>query len=167
MHNLECLGATRWKRDYDTHASDVWSLGIVLVYMVTGTLPWTLARPTDARYAEYVHDRSFLQSYLPVSAHLLPLLARMLEPDPRKRIGLADLAAQLVRVPYLLLSDNELECADVALRVEAARERGLAVALESTMPSSHSSDTPMPAPMPALAKQTSLFVRLMRKMKMR
>ncbi|KAI0036946.1 kinase-like domain-containing protein, partial [Vararia minispora EC-137] len=100
----ECLGTTRWKKDYDAHASDVWSLGIILVYMVAGVLPWDQAYSTDTRYSEYVYDRSFLQSYLPLSDRLMPLLSRILEPDAKRRIGLAELERKLARVPSLTIS---------------------------------------------------------------
>ncbi|KZV70658.1 kinase-like protein, partial [Peniophora sp. CONT] len=91
----ECLGSEYWKRTYDTHAADVWSLGIILVKMITGRVPWKVAvgtqRNGDELYREYLRDRFFIGDYLELAEEFLPLLHRILEPTPSKRISIDDL----------------------------------------------------------------------------
>ncbi|VDB95198.1 unnamed protein product [Peniophora sp. CBMAI 1063] len=91
----ECLGSEYWKNTYDTHSADVWSLGIILVKMITGRVPWKVAvgtrRNGDDLYREYLRDRFFIGDYLELAEEFLPLLHRILEPSPAKRISIDDL----------------------------------------------------------------------------
>jgi serine/threonine protein kinase len=74
-------------QSYDGKTADIWSLGIVLYTMVTGTLPWT----SDNQIAVYRQIRS---ADIEIPAHFSPalqdLLAIMLQRDPRNRPSIAD-----------------------------------------------------------------------------
>ncbi|KAI9313100.1 kinase-like domain-containing protein, partial [Dichotomocladium elegans] len=71
----------------DSAASDVWSLGILLVYMVFCRHLWQEATAKDAAYCRYVHDpAAMLKSALPqLSQDLYHFLVVVLAPCPADR----------------------------------------------------------------------------------
>lgn len=119
----ECLGDDDTVSDYDTCAADVWSLGILLVYMLTGAVPWPAASTSSPRYATYLHDRAHLQTYLPLADELMPLLVRVLEPRSEKRIALSQLEAELGSVGRLTMDDAGLARKDRKLAKNSVEVR--------------------------------------------
>jgi len=109
----ECLGSEYWKNTYDTHAADVWSLGIILIKMITGRVPWKVAvgtrRNGDDLYREYLRDRFFIGDYLELAEELLPLLHRILEPSPAKRISIDDLEKEFKACKRFSWSIEEIQ----------------------------------------------------------
>jgi len=103
VHTLSRNGRrskSRGKR-IDGYAADVFSLGVTLVAMITGRLPWGVAdEATDPDYAEFVarlltygvEGAVFVQdpTDLGVSPNLCRLLDAMLHPDPRRRAKVRD-----------------------------------------------------------------------------
>ncbi|KAI7886853.1 kinase-like domain-containing protein [Mucor mucedo] len=78
---------------YDTKANDVWSLGIILINLVSGRNPWKQANLEDSAFAAYVKQpRKFFRTILPgISKSLDRILIRIFCLDPAKRITLAEL----------------------------------------------------------------------------
>jgi serine/threonine protein kinase len=76
----ECLS----KQEYDGRKSDVWSLGVILYAMVTGTLPWNVSNTASMLRA--ILKASFT---IPghVSAGCKELLHSMMRPAPADRIS--------------------------------------------------------------------------------
>jgi serine/threonine protein kinase len=74
-------------QDYDGKAADIWSLGILLYTMVTGTLPWSSENQIEL-------FRQIRQADIDVPAHLSPtiqeLLAKMLQRDPVSRLTIEE-----------------------------------------------------------------------------
>jgi len=88
----ECQGgAFAPTGSYPPNLSDIWSLGIILLNMVTGRKPWTSATSSDPSFQQYLRDpMGFLPTVLPISPELNNVLIRMLDVDLRDRITLRD-----------------------------------------------------------------------------
>lgn len=87
---------------YDGRLVDVWSLGIIYYAMVFHGIPWESATSKDGNYMHYanccVATRSLGHGNIFEPFTRLPhgsrrLLRRMLEPDPAKRITIAEVQA--------------------------------------------------------------------------
>ncbi|KAK7039485.1 Serine/threonine protein kinase [Favolaschia claudopus] len=84
---------------YSPMFNDVWSLGIILLNLMTGRNPWKAATMTDSTFRAYLHaPREFLTTVLPISAEVNAVLVRMLEIDWRRRITIPELRIALERV---------------------------------------------------------------------
>jgi serine/threonine protein kinase len=70
--------------------SDIWSLGILLLILVTGRMPWRSANvQNDKEFATYVRRPShFLSTQFPISQELRRLLLETLSLESRERISL-------------------------------------------------------------------------------
>ncbi|KAI4525310.1 kinase-like protein [Schizophyllum commune Loenen D] len=79
-------------RSYSPLFNDIWSLGIILLNLMTGRNPWKSASISDPTFQAYLHDpMNFLPSVLPISAEINDVLIRMLDVNWRRRISLAEL----------------------------------------------------------------------------
>ncbi|KAI9475430.1 MAG: kinase-like domain-containing protein [Benjaminiella poitrasii] len=78
---------------YDAFANDVWSLGVILLNLVSGRNPWKQACLDDPAFAAYVqHPRRFFRSVFPgISRGLDRILIRIFCLDPSKRVSLLEL----------------------------------------------------------------------------
>lgn len=103
--NLECQGITPVNINhtkkapyYDTYANDVWSLGIILVNLVSGRNPWKQANMKDSAFTAYVkHPHRFFRTILPgISKSLERILVRIFCLDPSKRITLPELKTMIL-----------------------------------------------------------------------
>ena len=74
--------------EYDGHAADVWSLGVVLYAMLTRTLPFDDDNVT--RLAEKIETANYKMA-TEVSPEAVDLICRMLQPNPIKRFTLKDI----------------------------------------------------------------------------
>jgi serine/threonine protein kinase len=71
---------------YDTAASDIWSLGILLLGLLFGTVPWQDASDTDPGFIEFKKNPRVLLTLFPdLSLDCFQFLLRLLELDPSKR----------------------------------------------------------------------------------
>lgn len=80
-------------KPYDTRTNDVWSLGVILINLVSGRNPWKQANLNDSAFAAYVKQpRRFFRTILPsISKSLDRILIRIFCLDPTKRITLSEL----------------------------------------------------------------------------
>lgn len=83
---------------YDGKKADIWSVGIILFYMLNAKFPWKSARLSDRKYVAYCNHDSTKNStelgstaifhYLPPESH--DLMSRILEANPLKRASISD-----------------------------------------------------------------------------
>ena len=78
--------------------SDVWALGTILCNITTRRNPWHVAcAATDLGYTQFLQQREgWLLANLDISRKTAELLVRVFEPDPKRRISLAELRAEVV-----------------------------------------------------------------------
>lgn len=117
----ECLGdwnptATR----YATRAGDVWSLGVILVNLVSGRNPWRIASPTDETFNSFLRDPSFLRRIIPISHQCLFVLTQIFTVDPAQRISLRALRKLILEVDTFSMGEEELRIAHAVAQVQAA-----------------------------------------------
>jgi len=71
---------------YDASCADMWSLGIILFSMLSGTLPFECAAASRCkRYAAVLQQGIQVMCPEHLSEHVSLLLSRLLHPDPRQR----------------------------------------------------------------------------------
>ncbi|GAA5796969.1 hypothetical protein HPULCUR_002347 [Helicostylum pulchrum] len=85
-------------RYYDTISNDIWSLGVILINLVSGRNPWKKANMQDAAFATFVKQpRKFFRTILPgISKSLDRILIRIFCLDPAKRITLFELRSMIL-----------------------------------------------------------------------
>lgn len=72
---------------YDPFKSDIWSLGVILFVMVSGSIPWTAT--SDAQRINQIIDGQYsVPAYL--SDQCRDLIEQLMCPDPEKRITLKE-----------------------------------------------------------------------------
>ncbi|ORX55597.1 Pkinase-domain-containing protein, partial [Hesseltinella vesiculosa] len=86
---------------YGTQANDVWSLGVILINLVTGRNPWRQANLDDSTFAAYVEQpKGFFTTILPsISDELDNILQRIFCLDPAHRISIPELKWRIMECP--------------------------------------------------------------------
>ncbi|EKM57995.1 uncharacterized protein PHACADRAFT_251941 [Phanerochaete carnosa HHB-10118-sp] len=103
-------------RSYSPLFNDIWSLGIILLNLITGRNPWKSASADDCTFQAYLKDPvRFLPTVLPISDEVNALLVRTLEVDWRHRITLREMrqAVKGIRNFYsedVLFEDSMARC---------------------------------------------------------
>jgi serine/threonine protein kinase len=93
-------------KPYDAAASDIWSLGILLLALLFGRNPWQEATDIDLSFVEYKQVSSCLKYELfpCLSNELLDLLKQVLVVDPSKRLSITQFKQQFKQVEKLTCS---------------------------------------------------------------
>lgn len=108
---LECQGGIfAPSGTYSPPFNDVWSLGIILLNLITGRNPWKSASPSDPTFHAYLQEpANFLPSVLPISAEVNEILLRTLDVDWRTRITIAELRFAIKGVNSFYAEDAVFE----------------------------------------------------------
>lgn len=115
--SIECINEDGHLSSYSPRTSDLWALGIVLVSLLTGRIPWVQARSSVAHYAEYLRSpETFFRTYFPVSKAVNDLLLRLLDIDPRNRPTLDWVKETLLKIDTFYMTPSELDDASVHAR---------------------------------------------------
>ncbi|CEP11001.1 hypothetical protein [Parasitella parasitica] len=133
----ECQGVTvsghttmKQVQYYDTFANDIWSLGIILINLVSGRNPWKQANMQDPAFAAYIkHPRRFFRTILPgISKSLDRILIRIFCLDPAKRVTLLELRNMILACRlFTVAAPNSRQEIEPATPVQCSKS------LESTM----------------------------------
>ncbi|KAH9852232.1 kinase-like protein [Lenzites betulinus] len=113
----ECQGGVfAPTRSYSPLFNDVWSLGIILLNLITGRNPWKSASADDCTFQAYLKDPThFLPTVLPISKEVNVLITRTLEVDWRHRITLREMRHALKAIdnfysPDVIFEDSMARC---------------------------------------------------------
>lgn len=93
--------ASIFSQKVDFQSSDIWALGMVFVYMLTGKVLFFEKENTLREYITYLDDpHTYLNSY-GVQEKWLPLLDKLLHPDQRQRTRQTKDVLQLFSLSYI------------------------------------------------------------------
>jgi len=103
LDKVDATGKVRTER-YDAAACDVWSSGVFLFIILTGSYPFQdSTRPNNVKATlQNIVKGNVAPMRVEVSDAVRDLIARMLEPDPRKRITLKE----IMNHPWLMTSSE-------------------------------------------------------------
>lgn len=96
--------------------NDIWSLGIILLNLITGRNPWKSASVDDCTFQAYLKDPlNFLPTVLPISQEVNDLLTRVLHVDWRHRSTLREMRQAVKEIenfysPDVLFEDSMARC---------------------------------------------------------
>ncbi|KAG7091314.1 hypothetical protein E1B28_010359 [Marasmius oreades] len=95
---LECLGKEGQRSSYSPRQNDVWSLGIILINLITSRNPWNLAVSKDQHFASFLENGNYLRDLLPISDEVHHILTRIFELNPLRRISIPALRRAMLDV---------------------------------------------------------------------
>ena len=98
FHSPECIGRLTSFRPYAPRYGDVWSIGIIIVNMVTDTIPWAKASVDDCCFNQFLEEPFYLRNNFAISDELDSILQRIFRLNPLLRISLADLRREILKV---------------------------------------------------------------------
>lgn len=95
---------------YSPLFNDVWSLGIILLNLLTGRNPWKSASLNDPTFCAYLQDPTrFLPTVLPISDEVNALLVRVLDVDWRRRLTVTEMKEYVRRIDNFYSDDVVFE----------------------------------------------------------
>lgn len=96
LASAECWVRTDNKA-YDPRTADIWALGILLVYLITGATPWDVAQSSDARFVSACVWGVPALKHLHVARHgkQIELSFLLFAINPAERITLDELATTI------------------------------------------------------------------------
>ncbi|KAJ7593967.1 kinase-like domain-containing protein [Mycena floridula] len=101
----EAHGTETKSRPFSTVHSDIWSVGIILVNLLTGRCPWRMAARTDVQFASFIKDPEFLYKTLSISKGVFDILRPVFAMNPLARTSLPELRKQILAVDTFWKTD--------------------------------------------------------------
>ncbi|KAI9311511.1 kinase-like domain-containing protein [Dichotomocladium elegans] len=110
---------------YDAAASDVWSLGVLLIALLFGRNPWQEASMMDPAFAEYRRNPAMLKDQLfpTMSTRCHQFLRMALAVDAHSRPSVAELKQVFVSIPQLTAEEDEQSAVDIPAACPKQKER--------------------------------------------
>ncbi|KAL6299439.1 kinase-like domain-containing protein [Sparassis latifolia] len=103
----ECIGEELGFAAYSTKQSDIWSLGVILINMITGRNPWESARCTDSCFSEFILDPDYFYHCMPISRGVADILNGIFVLDPSSRTSIRRLRKAILAVDTFFMSATE------------------------------------------------------------
>lgn len=90
----------QWTKNtvYYPSLADIWSLGIILVNMVTGRHPWNTAHVSDDHFRAFLEDEDYLYKNFPISRALNGVLKWILRPNPIGRLQIPQIRQAILKM---------------------------------------------------------------------
>ena len=110
-------------RPYYTAFSDIWSLGVILVNMISGRNPWEKATLTDPCFVQYVENPDFLFDALAISEGVNEILRHIFLLNPLARLSLQQLRLAVLRLDTFFRTEDELSVVESYARAPAPQEQ--------------------------------------------
>ena len=104
----ECNNISGEHHPFDAVRNDIWSLGIILVNMLTGVMPWAIANREDGWYMTYARDHQFLRYTLPISKETDYILQRIFTENSEEAIGVDELRILVEDVRNFWMEEGEI-----------------------------------------------------------
>ncbi|KAG2212122.1 hypothetical protein INT46_006039 [Mucor plumbeus] len=93
---------------YDAAASDIWSLGILLLALLFGRNPWQEATEMDIAFTEFKKDSmSLLQLFPDLSLECMQFLQKVLVIDPKQRVSISEMKILFSKLNNLTFDQQE------------------------------------------------------------
>lgn len=93
---------------YDAAASDIWSLGILLLALLFGRNPWQEATEMDIAFTEFKKDpMSLLQLFPDLSPECMQFLQKVLAIDPKQRVSISEMKSLFSELNNLTIDQQE------------------------------------------------------------
>ncbi|PIL35131.1 transporter [Ganoderma sinense ZZ0214-1] len=131
----ECIGHLSGFRPYYTAFSDIWSLGVILVNMISGRNPWEKATLTDPCFVQYVENPDFLFDALAISEGVNDILRHIFLLNPLARLSLQQLRLAILRLDTFFRQEDELSVVESYARAPAPQEQQQQRAAPAAAPS--------------------------------
>ncbi|KAF8922724.1 kinase-like domain-containing protein [Mucidula mucida] len=93
----ECVRLDSYSPFYLPKYNDIWSMGIILINLVTDSYPWDSAQSTDPLFEEYLNNPDFITENTPIemSSECSKLVTDILRLDPFQRVSLAQMRSAI------------------------------------------------------------------------
>ncbi|KAF8329539.1 kinase-like domain-containing protein [Cantharellus anzutake] len=104
----ECYGELHCSKPYASVPNDVWSLGVMLFYMVIGSPPWTAARTGCKSFLSFLCDPDFFLRRYPVSAEMNRMLMHVFAIDPTRRMSIDQLRGYVQGISLFTVTESQV-----------------------------------------------------------
>jgi serine/threonine protein kinase len=99
----QCLGPDKNPHmiivGYSPAANDIWSMGVILVNLLTGRDLWDEATLTDPNYSAFIKNQNFFKDEFNLSDDYYNLLLKIFQVNPSERITLAEMKKLVTSMP--------------------------------------------------------------------
>ncbi|KAI0777739.1 kinase-like domain-containing protein [Trametes elegans] len=103
----ECIDCDDELYPYDTIRSDIWALGVILLNMVTGHIPWMKATLDDKGFRSFLEEEKWLRHFFPISKGLNNILRRIFTIVPKDALSLAEIRREVRNLDSFYMSAVE------------------------------------------------------------
>lgn len=104
---------------YSTSHSDIWSLGVILINIITARSPWAKAIPTNVSYGEFLVNPEMLREQLPLSEGAAAIIISLFNQSPTERLTLTSLREAIIGLDTFFMSDEEIALSGNCVRFVA------------------------------------------------
>ncbi|KAF9022501.1 kinase-like protein [Hymenopellis radicata] len=104
----ECIGSEYTTAYYYSEYNDIWSVGIILVNLVTDCFPWASAEEEDPLFRLYLDDPDSIAKTMPIriSAECNELFKCIFQVEPLRRISLSRLRMFIAQIETFFMESR-------------------------------------------------------------